>query len=296
LTGVNREPVVAVVRSEGYYEGVKRALEVIEERIAESLKGKRRVLVKPNFVSTRRELAVTHVDSVRAVLDVLSRHYSGEITLGEGPALGNLSDALRNFGYQKLIEEYGLNVVDLNEDEYAELEGVDSGLRPLKFRVSKTLLESDYIVSVAKPKTHDCVIVTLSIKNVVVGGLVRGEKSKIHQGTKAINLNIAKLARHVMPSLGVIDGHVGMEGSGPVSGDPVNLRAAAASLHPVSLDAVMAKIMGFDPLNIGYLYYLDAWGVGVADLNSIRVIGESIDDVAVKFKPHPRYREQLRWR
>ncbi len=296
MTSVKHEPVVSVVRSEGHYEGVKKALEVIEEQIAESLEGKRKVLVKPNFVSTRRELAVTHVDAVRAVLDVLCRHHSGQITLGEGSALGSLSDAIHRFGYQRLIEEYGLKLVDLNEDEYVELEGVDTGLKPLRFRVSKTLLESDYIVSVAKPKTHDCVIVTLSIKNVVVGGLVRGEKSKIHQGTKAINLNIAKLARHVMPSLGVIDGYVGMEGSGPVSGDPVNLRVAAASLHPVSLDAVMAKIMGFDPLNVGYLYYLDLWGEGIANLDSIKVIGEPIDRVAVKFKPHPSYEAQLRWR
>jgi uncharacterized protein (DUF362 family) len=96
------------------------------------------------------------------------------------------------------------------------------------------------------PKTHDCVITTLSIKNMVVGSLVNREKSKIHQGCKGINLNLATFSRFVMPHLGVIDGFVGMEGRGPVSGDPVELRAAAASLYPISLDAVTSKIMGFD--------------------------------------------------
>lgn len=137
--------------------------------------------------------------------------------------------------------------------------------------MSKTLVESDYRISVALPKTHDFIIATLSIKNIVVGGLVKGEKGKIHQGYKAINLNIARLAKHVMPHLGIIDGFVGMEGKGPVSGDPVNLRVAAASFHPVSLDAVMCRIMGFNPLDIGYLYYLDKWGMGVADLNKIEI-------------------------
>ncbi|MDP7208164.1 MAG: DUF362 domain-containing protein, partial [Candidatus Bathyarchaeota archaeon] len=99
----------------------------------------------------------------------------------------------------------------------------------------------------AKPKTHDCVIATLSIKNVVVGSFVTApEKEKIHQGAKAINLNIAKLAKHCMPSLGLIDGFEGMEGAGPIDGDPVRLGVASASLNPVSLDAVMAWIMGFD--------------------------------------------------
>jgi uncharacterized protein (DUF362 family) len=252
-------PIVSVATANSHYEGSRKALKLIEDQIAESIEGKSRVLIKPNFVSSYRQLAATNVDTVRAVLDVLSEYYDGEITIGEGPAIGNISEAARNFGFNSLIEEYGVKFLDLNKDKYLELEGVDRALNPIKFRVSKTLLESDYLISVAKPKTHDCVIPTLSIKNIVVGSLVtKLEKNKIRQGVKAINLNIAKLAKHCMPKLGLIDGYEGMEGAGPVQGDPVKLRVASASLHPISLDAVMACIMGFDPLNIGYLYHLRA--------------------------------------
>jgi len=289
-------PTVALVKSEGHYHGVFEALRLIEDDIKESIKGKRRVLIKPNFVSTRRQLAATHVDAVRAVLDVISKYHSGRIIIGEGPASSSLRNGLINYGYLKLQDEYDVEFIDLNEDDYVELKAYDSDLKPMKLRMSKTLLESDYRISVALPKTHDFVIVTLSIKNVVVGGLVRGEKSRIHQGYKAINLNIAELAKHVMPSLAVIDGFIGMEGRGPVSGDPVKLGVAAASLYPVSLDAVICKVMGFDPLDVGYLYYLDKWGIGVADLNRIRVIGESIEDLARKFRPHPNFKDMLRWR
>ena len=87
-----------------------------------------------------------------------------------------------------------------------------------------------------------------------------------------------------------------MEGAGPVSGKPVQLGLCSASLSPVSLDAVMAKVMGFEPLEIGYLYYLNDWGIGVADVDKIEIKGESISDVSVKFKPHPTYEEQCRWR
>jgi uncharacterized protein (DUF362 family) len=99
-----------------------------------------------------------------------------------------------------------------------------------------------------------------------------------------------------MPDLAVIDGFVGMEGDGPVDGDPVGLGVSSASLHPVSLDAVMAKVMGFEPLNIGYLYYLNEWGVGVADLDRIRIVGEPIEKVYRKFRPHSTHRDQLKWR
>ena len=291
----SHKPIVAVTKADGHYEGSRKTLELIEDRIAERIERKKRVLIKPNFVSTRKQVAASHVDVIRAVLDVISEHYDGEITIGEGPAIGSLDEAIRNF--DSLIGEYGVVFKDLNSDHHVELEGVSSELKPLKLRVSKTILESDYIVSVAKPKTHDCVIATLSIKNVVVGSLVTApEKEKIHQGAKAINLNIAELAKHCMPSLGLIDGFEGMEGEGPTKGDPVSLGVASASLHPVSLDSVIAWMMGFDPLNIGYLHHLNEWGIGVADLDGIEVVGEAIHGLRRKFEPHPTHLEQLRWR
>jgi len=297
VSGSSSRPVVAVVRSEGHHEGTERALGLIEDRIEEGIKGKRRVVVKPNFVSTRRQLAATHVDSVRAVLDVVTRHHQGGITIGEGPAIGSLESGVSNFGYTPLADEYGVDFLDLNDDEYVTVMGVDRRQEPLELRVSRTIAESDYLISVARAKTHDCVIATLSIKNVAVGALVtKTEKEKIHQGTKAINLNIAKIAERCMPKLGVVDGYVGMEGRGPVSGDPVELGVAATSLHPVSLDAVMAETMGFEALEIGYLHHLDAWGAGVADIKGIEVIGESIDEVYHRFRPHPTYEDQLKWR
>lgn len=290
------KPSVVVVKSHGHHDGVLDALKLIEERIAEEVKGKNKVLVKPNFVSTYRQLAATHVDAVKAVLDLITRHYSGEIIIGEGPAMSSLRKGLRNFNYFQLQDEYNVRFLDLNEDDYVEVEGYNSKLKPLKLKLSKTVVESDFRISIGVPKTHDTVIVTLSIKNMVVGSLVNGYKSKIHQGYKAINLNIAKLACDVMPHLSIIDGFIGMEGRGPVHGDPVEFRVAAASVYPVSLDAVVSRIMGFNPLDIGYIYHLNKWGVGVANLENIKIIGVPIEKVSRKFKPHPGYYEQLGWK
>lgn len=129
----------------------------------------------------------------------------------------------------------------------------------------------------------------------MVGSLVSYNKSTIHQGYKAINLNIANLANLVFPHLGVIDGFEGMEGRGPVSGDRVDLGIAIAGLDAVAVDATAAKIMGFNPLDIGYLHYLNEWKVGVADPKNIDVLGVPSPEVAKRFKPHPTYHEQLKW-
>jgi len=286
---------VSLVRSNSHYEGVKKALDFIAPQVAESLEGKRKVMVKPNFTSTTRQLAATHVDAVRAVLDFVTEHYSGRITLAEGPSFSDLSSGLRNFNYLSLRGEYGVEFVDLNEDDYIEVEALDRSLKEIRLRVAKTVVDSDYRISVVPPKTHDCVVVTLSVKNMVVGSLGY-DKSRIHQGYKAMNLNIAKLSKLVLPHLGVIDGFEGMEGSGPVSGDRVDLGIAIAGLDAVAVDATAAKTMGFNPFDIGYLNYLNEWKVGVADPNDIEVLGVPVAEVATRFKPHPAYHEQLNWK
>jgi len=274
------------------------ALDLIAPKVIQSLKGKRRVIVKPNFVSTSRQLAATHVDAVRAVLDFVAKHYSGRVTVAEGPSGSDLDSGLRNFDYLKLESEYGVEFVDLNEDDSVEVEVWDRDMNKIGVMVAKTVIKSDYKISVTPPKTHDCVIVTLSIKNMVVGSLVGGwrNKSGIHQGYKAMNLNIAKIAELVLPHLSVIDGFEGMDGDGPVGGELVNLRIAIAGLDALAVDATAARVMGFDPFEVGYLYYLNNWGVGVADSNGIEVLGIPISEVTRRFKPHYNYRAQLGWK
>jgi len=69
------QPVVAVVRSSGHYRGVLDTLRFIEDQIEKDIKGKKKILIKPNFVTTSNQLAATHVDAVKAVLDVISKYH-----------------------------------------------------------------------------------------------------------------------------------------------------------------------------------------------------------------------------
>jgi uncharacterized protein (DUF362 family) len=289
------KPIVALTESKSHYDGVFEALKPIENQIQEGIKGKKKVLIKPNFVSVHRQLAATHVDAVRGILDVVSKYYSGRIIIGEGSSFASLRTGLVNYDFLKLQKDYDVDFVDLDDDDSVEVEVTEFRQRPSRFRMSRTVVESDYRISVALPKTHDFVITTLSIKNIVVGSIVGG-KWNIHQGYKAMNVNIAALAKKVMPHLGVIDGFLGMEGDGPIGGDPVDLRVAAASCFPVSLDAVLSNVMGFNPLDIGYLHHLNEWGVGIAHLDGIEVVGLPVEKVRRKFQPHYRYREMLNWR
>lgn len=161
---------VALTRRRTRRETVAAALEAIADRI--DLDDVRRVLVKPNFVTTRRPLAATHVDGVRAVLDFLRARYDGPIVIAEGAALSPTWEGFRNYGYGPLAEEYDVTLRDLNTDDTVEVVVYDRRLRPMRLRLARTAAEADLRISICPPKTHDTVIVTLTIKNMVMGSLV----------------------------------------------------------------------------------------------------------------------------
>jgi uncharacterized protein (DUF362 family) len=320
---------VALIRGNDRYNNIARALGLIESDI--DLGDKKRILIKPNFVSTRRQLAATHVEAVRAVLDWLRPRYDGPITIGEGAAGSDTFDGYRNFGYLNLAQEYNVRFVDFNQDEWGAVQVYDRKLRPMAVRVARTSLESDFRISIGPPKTHDAVIVTLSLKNMIVGSMIRGrggglfqrlgqllsdrltnsalaEKAKsrlssvnrsdkfaLHQGYHGLNLNLYRLAKVIAPHLSVIDGFVGMEGYGPSGGDPVDLRVAIASTDFLAADTVATILMGFDPDEIGYLHYCKLGSLGAGDLNDIEIVGNAVEECAKRFRPHPTYEQQLEW-
>lgn len=286
---------VVLVRGDDRYANVLQALEAIDGDM--DLAGKRRIVVKPNFVSVRQPLSATHVDAMRAVLDFLRARGVRDVTLAEGPAVGTLREGLRVFGYEDLVREHGLRLVDLNDDEGVEVEVYDRDFHPLRLPVARTTIESDYRISVGPPKTHDLVIVTLSLKNWAVGSLTAGNKSRCHQGYVGTHLNLYKLAYHVAPHLAVLDGFQAMEGNGPTSGDPVDWRIALASTDFVAADSLCAHLMGFEPEDVGYLHYCHLKGLGEGRPEVMEVVGNAtVAQVRRVFKPHASYERQKGWR
>ena len=253
----------------------------------------RPVLIKPNFVSTREPLCATPVDAVRSTLAFLESKGVKDFTIAVGPAIGTSDEGFDNYGYRPLADEFNVTWLDLNTDETVKVPAFDDRLNAQYLDISRTMAES-YVVSVTRTKTHNNVVVTLGLKNILVGMLAGpSEKRKIHQGSKAINLTLAKMAQHVAPDLTVLDGTEGMQGKGPVDGDPIDSRITLASAHNIAADVVALQAMGFRLDQVGYLRY--AMELRRLTLDDIEVIGERIEDVKIDFRPHDNIASQLEW-
>ena len=288
---------VSVVKDLTSKRGVRRALDLIRGDVHRVLPSNARILIKPNFVSAYDPLSATPVECVDEILKfLLDMTNPKEIMVAESPTIGRFNDAVKSYGYERLREKYGVELCDLEEHGYEIVEVEDDRGLPLSLPISKLVLESDFRVSPVRPKTHDVVIVTLAIKNMVVGSIRRGYRRLIHRGYWQINYLIAKIATKVMPHLAVVDGYEAMEGDGPVGGELRKWGAYFASINPVSLDSIVALAMGFNPGDIGYIYLLSKWGYGEIDPKKINVVGDDLSTIITAFKPHRDLKKQLKWK
>ncbi len=162
---------VALIRGDDRHQNLTAALDAIADDV--DLRGVDQILVKPNFVSPDHPLCATHVDATRATLDWLRARTAAPIVIGEGTALRSTWDAFENYGYLSLPDQYqDVSLMDLNADEAIELTAYDWRLRPMQLKASRTAVQSGFRISVGPPKTHDTVLVTLSLKNMIMGGLI----------------------------------------------------------------------------------------------------------------------------
>ncbi len=286
---------IALTKDGNRSQNIDAALGLVENEIG--LEGKQNLFIKVNFVSTQNQLAATHVNAVRPLLKFLRERYDGKITIGES-TLGSADVGYERFGYLDLIKEFGVELVDLNKGEWELIELYDSALRPMKLHFARQVIDSDYRIVIGPAKTHDTVVVTLSIKNLAMGGLsfTHGDKRRMHQGYPAHNLNLYLLAAAYPPHLSIIDGFIGMEDDGPVFGDSVEWGVVVTSCDPVAADCLAAQLMGFEVSDIGYLWYCQRKGLGVGDMRDMDMLGANPKDCYHRFQPHSTYEEQKYWR
>lgn len=306
---VNTTSKVALVHGDDRRKNVHEALSKIDDQIKPGLARKKYVAIKVNFVSTSTQLAATHVDAVRGILDYLQPRFHGPIMVVESSA-GDTLEGFKNFNYHPLVEErkaQKLSLVDLNrEDKYHTVSMIDADLHISRAKLAARLLDPDtFVISSAMLKTHNSVVATLSVKNMVLGSALRSvpgesnwsDKRKFHVGVRPMNLNMLIVAQKLRPQWGVavIDGFEGMEGKGPSQGTPVNSHVAVASTDFVAADRVGLELMGINPDWVGYLNYCGQSGVGQFDLSKIEILGPPISSVQKKYQLHPDIERELKW-
>jgi uncharacterized protein (DUF362 family) len=132
------------------------------------------------------------------------------------------------------------------------------------------------IVHLPTVKTHMYTTTTGAMKN-AFGGLLSKYRHYTHTWIHDTLVDLLAIQKEIHPGiLAVMDGTTAGDGGGPRLVDPQVKNVILASADQVAIDAVAAKLMGFDPLSIRYIRVAHEQGLGVGDVSQIELVGDDV--------------------
>jgi len=127
-------------------------------------------------------------------------------------------------------------------------------------------------------KTHGHTTTTGAMKN-AFGGLIPKYRHHAHKKIHEILVDLLAIQKEIHKGIfAVMDGCVCGDGAGPRTMEPFSGNVILASEDQVAVDAVAAKIMGFNPLEIDYIKMAHDKGLGMGDVDQIEITGIDASD------------------
>ena len=139
------------------------------------------------------------------------------------------------------------------------------------------------IVHLPTMKTHVFTTMTGAMKN-AFGGLLHRKRHWTHSVIHETLTDLLAIQQEIHPGLfAVMDGTFAGDGPGPRAIRWHIKDRILASNDQVAIDAVAAKMMGFDPMSIKFIRLAHERGLGCGDVSQINVLGEDISQVNWQF-------------
>ncbi|MCD6334630.1 MAG: DUF362 domain-containing protein [Candidatus Latescibacteria bacterium] len=283
------------------------------------------VVIKPNIVELkpRGSGVITDCRVVKALVKIVHGIVpEARITIAEGSGewippdradikatvpRAKMGDGFEVAGYRALLSDEALSgvpldIVDLNFDEAVEVTVPDEWYAREKYFIPSTILECDVLISVPVLKIHDGVGMTNAMKNFVgiAPGMIYGWAKMLGyppgsgnpglpHTPEILDETIVDLSSLSDVDFTVVDAIVAMERfkSDEYGGKAVRMNTIIASADIVAADAVSARLMGLNPDDIEYLTLAAYKGLGQCDLETIKVNGNPIEQVARRFEKCP---------
>jgi len=185
-----------------------------------------------------------------------------------------------NNKWMPVLNEYGLTFTALPEVEWITYSFKGKLLKlndifPEGIEIPK-MFPGKNVIHLPTVKTHGHSQTTGAIKN-AFGGLLKEVRHYAHKYIHEVLVDLMIMQKELHPGmLAVMDGTVCGDGAGPRTMVPKIKNFVLASTDSVAIDAIAAKMMGFDPMTIPYLRMCDEMGLGVADPKRIEIAGADI--------------------
>ena len=133
-------------------------------------------------------------------------------------------------------------------------------------------------------KTHVFTTITGAMKN-AFGGLLNFQRHWTHSVIHETLVDLLRIQKKIHPGIfALTDGTFAGSGPGPRAMQWHEKNVLLAGSDQVAVDAVAAKMMGFDPMSIDFIRIADEHGLGCGQISKINIVGEDISDVNWQFR------------
>ena len=151
------------------------------------------------------------------------------------------------------------------------------------------------IVHLPTVKCHMYTTTTGAMKN-AFGGLLSTYRHYTHSWIHQTLVDLLAIQKEIHPGIfAVMDGTTAGNGPGPRTMTPVVKNVILASADQVAIDAVAAKLLGFDPLSIDYIRLAHERGLGVGDVREIEIVGDDVSGESWGFEVGYNFHRFLAW-
>ena len=276
-----KKEAIAITANENERIAVAQGIEMINAE--ELIHHDSTVVISPNWVNSKKPDPSSGVtvgtDTFSFMLQWIKKKKPKRMIVGSGSGNGDTTGVMKALGYDRIIKEEGFEFIDFNIGPYMEIELNHS--KPKKIKVNEIMKEMTVFISFTQLKFHEEATMSAAIKNMALTW-----PSTEEQGAPKKNLGIhedlhgfiSAMAEKVPVHLSVVSGNPAMVGTGPTKGIPKHTGIVICGNNPVGTDAVCARLLGFKPQAIHYLYLLSQKGIGESDVSKLNIMGLSIQE------------------
>ena len=135
------------------------------------------------------------------------------------------------------------------------------------------------IIHIPTVKTHVFTTITGAMKN-AFGGLLHQNRHWAHRDIHNTLVDLLKIQYEIHENIfAVMDGTFAGDGPGPRAMNFKEKNILLASYDQVAIDAIAAKLMGFDPMSIPKIRIAHENELGIGNPRDIKIIGNSIEKI-----------------
>lgn len=265
---------VAITQNNNEAIAIKEAIDLLQ--ITSAINSEDVVVITPNWVKNQKpdSAIVVGPESLRQIIRLIKDRKPKRLIVATGSADGETKDVMNAVGFGSVISDEGIEFIDLN---YGPFNRINLNHSIVKSTNINTLLnEVTILISFTQLKYHEEATMSAAIKNIALGwppAAEHGHPKKncgIHDELHGF---ISAMAEQIPIDLSIVSASPAMIGTGPSKGIARHTGLVIAGCDPVATDTVAARLLGFRPQGVRYLFECSNKKIGESNIEKISIEG-----------------------